>query len=220
MKPKPSAPPLRRKITPTQQRATETFECILEVSAQALVDVGFVRLSTNLVCERAGITPPALYRYFPNKYAILRELGERLMNKQDALIDKWINADVITAGVTSLEHGIRGLLLETFEVTRETVGGIWIMRAIRAVPLLQTVRMQSHERVTASQAAMLSKALPMVPLSQIDLVCRVVANLLHTSVEMLLEEPCEPEQVADIVAGMIAGHLPRMVAQSLKNKAN
>lgn len=216
MKPSPNKPSLRTKITPRQQRASDTFERILDVAAQALADEGFERLSTNLVCERAGLTPPALYRYFPNKYALLRELGERLMHKQDALIDKWINADVLAAGAPALEGALKGLLLDTYAVTRDTVGGIWIMRATRAVPLLQKVRMQSHERVTAAQAALLCAALPMLPPTQVELVCRVVANLVHASVEMLLEEPCDPDQVSEVVASMIAGHLPRMMTQALK----
>jgi hypothetical protein len=53
-KPQPS---LVTKKPPAQQRATETYERILEVTAQTLADVGIERLSTNLVCERAGLSP-------------------------------------------------------------------------------------------------------------------------------------------------------------------
>ncbi|MGJ3701210.1 TetR/AcrR family transcriptional regulator [Variovorax sp. AFSI2.2] len=58
-------PSLVTKKQPAQQRATETCERILEVTAQTLVDVGIERLSPNLVSERAGLTPPAPYRYSP-----------------------------------------------------------------------------------------------------------------------------------------------------------
>ena len=75
------APPLEAKKRPEQQRAAETVERILEATAAALADIGFERLSTNIVCARAGLTPPALYRYFPNKYALLYELGRRLMQR-------------------------------------------------------------------------------------------------------------------------------------------
>ena len=80
---------LDTKQQPVQQRSVETFELILDVTAQLLGDVGVERLSTNMVCEKAGISPPALYRYFPNKYAILKELGARLM----ALSEKWFGMD-------------------------------------------------------------------------------------------------------------------------------
>jgi AcrR family transcriptional regulator len=213
---KPNRPPLGTKIMPTQQRATETFERILDVAAATLEEVGFERLSTNMICERAGLTPPALYRYFPNKYAILCELGERLMVKQDALIDQWIHPQVLAGGPVALEAALKGLIVQTYQVTHDTVGGIWIMRAIRAVPMLQQVRLKSHARVTQAQAAMIGQALPMVPAQEIVVVCRVVANLVHASVEMLLEEPCEPDAVGEIVGCMIAGYLPRLVGRHLR----
>src|SRR6185436_12353021 len=95
LRPMPSTrkplPTLATKKQPAQQRATDTYERILEVTAQTLADVGIERLSTNLVCERAGLTPPALYRYFPNKYALLSELGQRLMQAQNERIGDWIS---------------------------------------------------------------------------------------------------------------------------------
>src|SRR4051812_2665951 len=77
--PRVPLPQLTAKKQPAQQRGTDTVERILEVAARTLADVGIERLSTNLICECAGLTPPALYRYFPNKYAVLGELGQRLM---------------------------------------------------------------------------------------------------------------------------------------------
>src|SRR6185436_13400848 len=84
-----AGPDLRPKVIPRQGRAHETYERILGVAAELLGEVGVERLSTNLVCERAGLTPPALYRYFPNKYALLHELGERLMAVQNRLLEDW-----------------------------------------------------------------------------------------------------------------------------------
>ncbi|HTY98902.1 MAG TPA: hypothetical protein VMB75_03660, partial [Rhodocyclaceae bacterium] len=53
----PGKPSLAAKKHPAQQRATETYEHILEVTALLLGEVGVERLSTNLICERAGLTP-------------------------------------------------------------------------------------------------------------------------------------------------------------------
>ncbi|MEY4763962.1 MAG: hypothetical protein RI907_635 [Pseudomonadota bacterium] len=206
-------PSLSAKARPSQQRSEQTFERLLTVAAEVLADVGVERLSTNLVCERAGLTPPALYRYFPNKYAILMALGHRLMARQDALIDKWISIEVLAGGAEAVQPALRGLLLEMTALTRDTVGGMWIMRAIRALPVLQEVRLQSHAQVTAAQADLLLQSVPVLPREDVVLALRVVANLMHATVEMLLEEPCDHEQVADIVSGMMASHLNRLVAQ-------
>lgn len=200
-------PPLATKKQPAQQRSTETFERILEVTAQTLADVGIERLSTNLVCERAGLTPPALYRYFPNKYALLYELGQRLMQRQNELVPRWITPRVLTGPVRELEHALQGLLLDTHRVTHEMVGGVWIVRALRAVPALQKVRLESHAEVTQAQAALLAQALPGADADELRLVGRIAVELIYAAVEMLFDEPLDAASVARIVAAMIASQL-------------
>src|SRR5450830_186693 len=100
------------KKPPAQQRSTETYERILVATAQTLCDVGIERLSTNLVCERAGLTPPALYRYFPNKYALLSVLGDRLLEKQNERIDHWITQELLTSSPQVLERALADLILD------------------------------------------------------------------------------------------------------------
>ena len=70
---------LDRKRVPTQTRALETCERILDAAATLLGEVGIERLSTNLICERAGLSPPALYRYYPNKIG-RASCRERVLN--------------------------------------------------------------------------------------------------------------------------------------------
>ncbi|WP_280153443.1 TetR/AcrR family transcriptional regulator [Piscinibacter sp. XHJ-5] len=206
-KPQPS---LATKKQPAQQRATETFERILEVTAQTLADVGIERLSTNLVCERAGLTPPALYRYFPNKYALLSELGQRLMERQNERVGHWITLEVLDGGLDGLERALEGLILDTYKVTLQTVGGVWIMRALRAVPALQQVRLASHAAVTREQAELLAMALPQANKAELGLVSRVVVELIYATVEMIFDEPLDVKAVARTVAGMVASHMARI----------
>jgi AcrR family transcriptional regulator len=206
-------PPLATKKQPAQQRATETFERILEVTAQTLADVGIERLSTNLVCERAGLTPPALYRYFPNKYALLSELGRRLMERQNERVGHWITLEVLDGGLDDLEQALEGLIVDTYKVTLQTGGGVWIMRALRAVPALQQVRLASHAAVTREQAKLLAMALPQADKTELGLVSRVVVELIYATVEMIFDEPLDVKAVARTVAGMVASHMARINPQ-------
>jgi len=208
--PRKALPPLAMKKQPAQQRATETFERILEVAALTLADVGVERLSTNLVCERAGLTPPALYRYFPNKYALLNELGQRLMQRQNERVRHWISVDVFRGDIADLERAIEGLIVDTYEVTAQTVAGVWIMRALRAVPALQEVRTASHAEVTQAQAQLLTRALPHADKSELKLVSRIVVELIYATVEMLFDEAMDVRAVSRIVAAMFASHLVRV----------
>ncbi|WP_229506734.1 TetR/AcrR family transcriptional regulator [Pseudoduganella rivuli] len=195
---------------PAQQRATETYELILEVAAQLLADVGIERLSTNMVCEKAGLTPPALYRYFPNKYALLCELGQRLMQRQNELIPKWITPEALAGSVEDLEQALAGLLLDTYRVTNETTGGVWILRALHAVPTVQKVRLESHGKVTEEQSGVLVAAFPQVPPEELLLVGRIAVDMIYAGVELLFDAPLEPQAVAQVVAAMVASQLAKL----------
>lgn len=203
-------PSLEPKVQPVQQRAADTIERILEAAAQTLSEVGIERLSTNLVCERAGLTPPALYRYFPNKYALLSELGQRLMQRQNECVGRWMTEEVFTGGVPALEQALAGLLIDTHEVTRRTEGGVWIMRALRAVPALQEVRLASHAAVTEAQMKLLIRALPSADRVELRLASRIVVELVYATVEMLFDEGMEAHAVARIVAAMMSSYLDRV----------
>lgn len=203
-------PDLATKVQPAQQRATDTFERILDAAALTLDEVGIERLSTNLVCERAGLSPPALYRYFPNKYALLSELGQRLMLRQNECVGRWMHADVFSNGAPCLERALEGLLLDTYEVTRSTPAGVWIMRAMRAVPALQQVRLVSHAEVTEAQTRMLVSVLPTASPSELRLASRIVVEMLYAAVEMLFDEAMDPKGVASVVARMMASELDRL----------
>ena len=109
-------PPLAIKKHPEQQRATETYERILAVTAQTLVGVGIERLSTNLVCEPPGLTPFALYRYFPNTYVLPSEPRVRLMERENELIPQWIALKVLRSSVQDLERALCGRDLSVVDV--------------------------------------------------------------------------------------------------------
>jgi AcrR family transcriptional regulator len=203
-------PSLSTKKRPEQQRATDTYEHILEVAAEMLGDLGIERLSTNMICERAGLTPPALYRYFPNKYAVLNELGNRLMERQNELIPYWITPDALSGSVEGLEQALEGLLLDTYRVTKATPGGVWILRTLRAVPILRDVRLDSHAKVTQAQMHLLEEAFPHVSQQELMLVGRIVVDMIYAAVELLFDVPLDEHAVARVLAGMIASHLERL----------
>jgi AcrR family transcriptional regulator len=206
----PRKPSLATKKMPAQQRATDTYELILEVAAEMLADVGIERLSTNMVCERAGLTPPALYRYFPNKYALLCELGRRLMQKQNELIPRWITPEALSGSVADLERALAGLLLDTYKVTKQTPGGVWILRALRAVPTVQNIRLDSHAMVVEAQGRMLAEAFPGVPPKELMLVGRVAVDMIYAGVELLFDVSLTPRDVAQVVAAMVASQWVRL----------
>lgn len=77
---------LRRR--PRQARAQATVDAILGAARRLLVRGGREALSTNKVAERAGVSIGSLYQYFPDKEAILAELGRRHVDEARALVSE------------------------------------------------------------------------------------------------------------------------------------
>lgn len=206
-KPSPDAgPDLRQKTVPRQGRALETYERILGVAAELLGEVGIERLSTNLVCERAGLTPPALYRYFPNKYALLHELGERLMAAQNQLLEAWATPATMALPRAKLEDSVQALFAQTLQVTEAEPAGVWITRALRAVPALQDVRITSHRHVTRIIEDAFMAAHPQARRAEVQIFARLAVETAYATQEMLFDDPgLDPLAVGRMLASMIGG---------------
>ena len=135
------------RARPKQERSQQTYDLLLNVSGELLAEVGADRISTNMICARAGVTPPALYRYFKDKYAVLEALGRRLMARQNEALEQWI-ARHEPGGASALRDNIEDLLRATAAVTASEPGAVWILRALHASPRLVHVRLESHRYVT------------------------------------------------------------------------
>lgn len=204
-------PELGHKKLPEQKRAIETYERILQCTAELLAEVGFEVLSTNLVCKHAGLSPTALYRYFPNKYALLHELGVRLMNAQNVLVEQCLQPEALLDPEQHLQPALVKLFLETYRVTQETTAGVWITRALRAVPALQEVLVRSHQTVTDEMQHGFLTLHPEVDPEQLRITLRMSVELPYAALEMLYDAPSmDVHRVADTTAWMVYDMLKRV----------
>jgi len=195
---------LTAKALPQQERAIATVEHILSTTIDLLAEVGIERLSTNLICKRAGLTPPALYRYFPNKYAILRELGERLMNDQNRLIEVWATPQNMKLPKEAFAQSVLKLFTDTVALTEAQPAGIWIARALRAVPALAVVRVQSHEYISGLIENAMLAAYPKADPQTVKVLSRLAIEIGYAAEEMLFDNPqMDRLKVAHLVTHMI-----------------
>ena len=179
---------LLEKNKPRQERAKRTYEAILTAAAELLVDVGVERISTNLVAERAGITVPALYRYFPNKYAVLNALGAGLMDAQNVAFQQWFERHVNADNPQHLIDNVYELLKDTLDLTQAQTGGLEIVQALRAVAPLREVRLESHRRVAEQFANTAAKLLDRPADDFIKTQARITTEMGYAVVEMCLED--------------------------------
>ncbi len=198
---------LEPRTRPKQQRAEETVNLILETAAAMLEDDGFEELTTNKICKAAGITTPALYHYFPNKYAILNELAQRLMEVQNAGLYQWVS-DLGDREPTVEDFAAS--ISEQIRITREFTGGVAIQRTLYATPQLIDIRLSSHWSAVSNLRAAQTWIRERMSDQELERRLRLIIEIGSSAMNMILEDP-EIDEATTIrdVAEIFAFHLSR-----------
>jgi AcrR family transcriptional regulator len=71
------APAVSVRLEPVQQRSTRRVENLLDAAARYIHENGFETLTTAHVSELAGSSIGTVYRYFPDRIALLDALAQR-----------------------------------------------------------------------------------------------------------------------------------------------
>lgn len=80
--------PIAGRKQPQQQRALQRRQQILDTSIEILQREGLEKLNTAYISEKLGISVGSLYRYFPNKQAILYTLAEQWLAANRAALEE------------------------------------------------------------------------------------------------------------------------------------
>ena len=83
---RPPAVPRRR---PKQDRSRQIVEAIQQAGLQILEADGPSGLTTNRIAELAGVSIGSLYRYYPNKEAIVADVYEARTQSELELFAMW-----------------------------------------------------------------------------------------------------------------------------------
>lgn len=67
----------RIRTMPTQGRSTARLSGLLDAAASVVDEVGFDRITTAMIAERANASIGTVYRYYPDRVAVLAALHER-----------------------------------------------------------------------------------------------------------------------------------------------
>ena len=107
---------------PVQARSAARLGGLLDAAAAIVDEIGFERLTTAMVAERAGASIGTVYRYFPDRIAVLQALGarnlERVLGRVGDEVLKpehpdWLSALAAAMGILveafTSEPGFRGL---------------------------------------------------------------------------------------------------------------
>lgn len=66
---------------PVQARSAARLSALLDATAAIVDEIGFERLTTAMIAERAGASIGTVYRYFPDRIAVLQALVTRNLER-------------------------------------------------------------------------------------------------------------------------------------------
>jgi len=75
---------------PVQARSTARLAGLLDAAAAVIDELGYERLTTAMVAERAGASIGTVYRYFPDRIAVLQALSARNLERTLAQVTQEI----------------------------------------------------------------------------------------------------------------------------------
>ena len=137
---------LSPRAQPRQERARATVERILDTAGRLLEEAGLEGFNTNRLARRAGVRVRTIYRYFPNKLAVMVALTRRMAGEWDswfggfeALADPGRDAGEVWEGY--LDAYLEGLSRQP--------GSRVIRRAMQATPELRAVEEEDNEGLAA-----------------------------------------------------------------------
>jgi Transcriptional regulator len=95
--------PIRNE--PVQARSTARLAALLDAAAHVIDEIGYERLTTAMVAERAGASIGTVYRYFPDRIAVLQSLAARNAERVGERVIAEIRDDSRDTWQSALEAG-------------------------------------------------------------------------------------------------------------------
>ena len=139
-----AAPPNSRKGRPVDADSAVTRQAIVEAATWVFGMHGYEGTSMQAIAERAGITAPTLYHYFPSKVAIFRTVGD------EVTADFRRRTDVATAEVEGARLRIAAILraLGEWVIERPEIASFIALYAAEVARNKEVRRISPAERWT------------------------------------------------------------------------
>lgn len=148
---RPAPAPLREsegrlglRRPPSQGRGLVTFERVLATATELLDRVGAEGLTTNLIASESGVNISSIYKYFPNKHAILVALFERYNQQRFEAVRALVET---FGGSPDWEHTLDKTIDKILSTRRATPGNVALRRAMRSSPELAEIDQQANQSV-------------------------------------------------------------------------
>jgi len=130
---------------PSGELAEAMFASIVEAGIRVLSKHGSDGLTTNRVAEVAGVSVGSLYRYFPNKEAIVSAVFDRCLERLGEVIGDAFDA---ARSVNDIVRGVPERIVEAFTADRALYRELWRLRSAA----------DAHARIALHHTRMVQRA--------------------------------------------------------------
>jgi AcrR family transcriptional regulator len=175
---------LTGRLKPTQQRAKESVALILRTTAILLDEVGIGGFNTNLLAERANIRIRTVYRYFPNKHAVIIALTESLAVEWDRWMTDFYEKLADPRG--DWRRAVRSTAVQWLENARGVPGALSVLQAMNATPELQELHFRIFDNMSRKMLTALRARGLKLPAARMAAVTRTFINAMNSGIDVYL----------------------------------
>jgi AcrR family transcriptional regulator len=179
---------------------------ILQASAELLEEVGVEGFNTNLLAERAGVGTRAIYRYFPNKFAILVALAEGLRETERAWIGNLRESEPGGDWRQAAARAIDGY----FDAASRQPGYAALRAAAFATPELRELDSLENRELEADLAAGLTSIGVSLDPGHMRALCKTIMETSNRILDIALQSPADE-------AAPLVRELKLMIVSLLEN---
>ncbi|PBC10229.1 TetR/AcrR family transcriptional regulator [Mesorhizobium sp. WSM3859] len=150
---------LEPRKQPRQQRSSKVVDRILDAALILTREQGTKTPTTLAIAQRAGLSVGSVYQYFPNKEAILLELGRRWLSSFPEVIAKRIKVAPPT-NREEFRREVRKLFTDTSRIYLDNATLMPVIEAISGNADLRPIQDEYDKEIIALYAAWLRHANP------------------------------------------------------------
>lgn len=207
----PRPPALELRAKPQQARAHETVAHLMGVAAGLLAEVGIDGFNTNLLAERAGVGVRTVYRYFPDKLAVVRALAAGLAHAWDP----WFDDDALADSRRALREVWGGYLEQFVRGVKRHPGGLAIRAALHSLPELRDLERENTRRLATRLSAALRTRAPALDGPRAEVAAVLLLETAIAVLDRALSGPTRQRQpLLDALVEMQVVYLDRLLAPS------
>ncbi|MEM6708974.1 MAG: TetR/AcrR family transcriptional regulator [Pseudomonadota bacterium] len=166
-----------------QERAQRTRRTLLDRATELLIEQGLEALNTNRVAELAEVRVATLYRYFDDKYDVLRTLAEEYLEAEAG----WSTSLTDLADPEQPLGQVCEHMIEEYWQALRRYPAIGALRtAMRALPELRDLETQSIERWEHATATALVTRAPTLVRADARAIARLIVESICNTLDRSL----------------------------------